>query len=53
MNHLLDLNEEFDLANSATPALEVVTWPDGRALGKVIPDSGRYLPNFVDHAEIQ
>src|SRR5690349_2395149 len=53
MNHLLDLDEEFDLTDAAAPALEVVSRPEARALREMVADPGRNLPNFVDDTEIE
>ena len=43
VDHLLDLDEEFDLANAATPALQVVARADPRVLRKMVADPRRDL----------
>src|SRR5436305_14379879 len=43
VDHLLDLDEELDLATSAAPALENETLPDMRALREMIAAPGRDL----------
>ena len=53
MDHLLDLDEEFDLANSAASALEVEAGADARSLREMIADPGRDLANFLDHSEVE
>ena len=53
MDHLLDLDEELDLADAAAPALEVKARADVGALGKMIADPGGNLPHLLDHAEIE
>ena len=53
MDHLLDLDEELDLADAAAPALEVVARADLRALREMIADPRGDLPHFLDHAEIE
>ena len=53
VDHLLDLDEEFDFANAATPALQVVARPDPRVLRKMVADPRRDLADFLDHAEIE
>ena len=53
VDHLLDLDEEFDLANAAPPALEVIAGTDVRPLSEMVADSRRNLPHLLDHAEIQ
>src|SRR5947209_14293046 len=53
MNHLLDLDEELDLANPAAAPLEVVTGADMRPLREMVPNPGGNLPHLVDHAEVE
>ena len=53
MDHLLNLDEEFDLADSAAPALEVEARADMRALSEMVADAGRDLADLLDHAEIE
>ena len=53
VDHLLDLDEELDLANAAAAALEVVARADLRALREMVADPRRNLPDLVDHAEIE
>ena len=53
VDHLLDLDEEFDLANAAAAALEIVARPDARPLRKMVADARGDLPNFFDHTEIE
>ena len=53
MDHLLDLDEELDLANSAAATLQIETGGDLRALREMIANARGNLPDFVDHAEIE
>src|SRR6478672_11810731 len=53
MDHLLDLHEKLDLADTAPPALQVITGPNVRSLREMISDARRDLPNFLDHAKIE
>ena len=53
VNHLLDLNEELDLADSAAPALEVEPRSDVRALREMVANSGRYLTHLFNYSEIE
>ncbi len=53
MDHLLDLDEELDLPDTAAPALEVEARPDLRALGIMVADSRRNLAHVLDHPEIE
>ena len=53
MDHLLDLGEELDLADAASPALQVVARPEPRALREMVADAGGNFPNFLDHAEVE
>ena len=53
MDHLLDLNEELDLADSPAPALEVVAGSQLRSLRQMVANSCGDLPHFLDYAEIE
>ena len=53
MDHLLNLDEEFDLADAAAAALEVVTRPDVRVLREMVANPRRNLPHVFDHPEIE
>ena len=53
MDHLLDLDEELDLADAAAPALEIVARADLRALCEMVADARRNLPYLIDDAEIE
>ena len=53
MDHLLDLDEELDLANPAAAALEIEARADARALRKMVADPRGDLPDLLDHAEIE
>ena len=53
MDHLLDLDEEFDFANAAAPALQIIARADLGVLGEMVADPRRDLPHFLDHAEIE
>src|SRR6185295_10763553 len=53
MDHLLDLDEELDLADAAASALEVEARAKGCALGEMVADPRGNLADLVDHAEIE
>ena len=53
MDHLLDLGEELDLADSAPTALQVVPRPKPRALREMVADPGGNLPDLLDHPEVE
>ncbi len=53
VDHLLDLDEEFDFANPAAPALEIEARTEARPLREMVADPGGNLPHLVDHAEIE
>ena len=52
MNQLMDLREEFGLANTAAPALQVVSRTQ-RLPGMMIADTVRHRPDVPDRAEIK
>ena len=53
MDHLLDLDEELDLADAAAAALEVIARADAAPLREMVADARGNLPNLVDHSEIE
>src|SRR5438270_11606425 len=53
VNHLLNLDEELDLANTAAPTLQIVTWADLGAFRKMIADSSGYLADVFDDSKVQ
>src|SRR3954468_11235356 len=53
VDHLLDLNEEFDLPDAAAAALQVIAGPNESPLGEVVADPRRDLPHLLDYAEIE
>ena len=53
MNHLLDLDEEFDFANATSAALQIVSGPAAGTLREMVADTRGYRPHFLDHAEIE
>src|SRR4051812_44126064 len=53
MDHLLDLDKEFDLADPAAPALQVIARSNMSALREMVANTCRDLPHFVDHPEIE
>ena len=53
VDHLLDLHEEFDLADSAAASFQVEAGAHLRSLGEMVADSRGYLPHFVDYAEVE
>ena len=53
VDHLLDLDEELDLADPAPTTLQIKTRGDLRILREMIADARGNLPNFVDHSEIE
>ena len=53
VNHLLRLGEEFDLANPAAAALDVIARAERLDLGIMIAHPQADAANFVDHAEIE
>ena len=52
VDHLLDLDEEFDLANAAAPALEIESRADMRVLREMVANPHRNLAHILDHPEI-
>src|SRR4051794_39167318 len=44
VDHLLDLDEELDLADSAAPAFKIETWTDFGALREMVANPRRDLP---------
>ena len=53
MDHLLDLDEELDFADSAATAFEVVSGTDARALREMVANAERNLAHLVDHPEVE
>ena len=53
MDELLDLSEEFNLANAAAAALEVIAGAECLALFVMIADAQRDLANLVDRTEVE
>ena len=53
VDHLLDLGEELDLADSAAAALQVVAGPKPRTLREMVADPGGNLPDLLDHPEVE
>jgi len=53
VDHLLNLDEEFDFADAAAPPLEVESRAEARALCEMVADSRRDLAHLVDHAEVE
>ena len=53
MDHLLDLNEELDLADASAAPLEIVPGTDDRAMSEMVANPRRDLPNLVDHPEVE
>ena len=53
MNHLLDLHEEFDLADTAAAALQVVARTDVGALCEMVSNARGNLPHLFNDSEIQ
>ena len=53
VDHLLDLDEELDLADAAAAALEVEAGPDRRALAEMVADPRGDLAHLLDHSEIE
>src|SRR5947209_10960801 len=53
VDHLLDLDEELDLANAPAAPLEVVTGADMRPLREMVPNPRGNLPHLVYYAEIE
>src|SRR5579884_2712520 len=51
VDHLLDLDEELDLANTTAPALQIITGPDMSTLSEVITNSCRDLAHILDHSK--
>src|SRR4029079_2684512 len=49
VNHLLNLDEELDFADSAAAALQVVAGADPGALREMVADTRGNLPHLVDH----
>src|SRR3954465_7343181 len=53
VDHLLDLDEELDLANAAAAALEVVSRAYHGPLREMVANPGGDLPHLVDHSEVK
>src|SRR4029079_3464309 len=53
VNHLLDLGEEFHLADAAPAALQGVYRAEPSTLREMVADSGGDFPNFLDHPEVE
>ena len=53
MDHLLDLDEEFDLPDSAATALQIIARTDVCALCEMVTNARRDLLHLVDDAEIE
>jgi len=53
VNELARLDEEFDLPDSATAPLHIVTGSELLAMGIMIADGLPHFPDFLDRSEIQ
>src|SRR4029079_2100392 len=53
VDHLLYLDEKFDLADSAAATLQIEARPDVRALRKMVANPRGNLTHFLDHAEVE
>ncbi len=52
MNQLLDLCEEFRLADPAATSLKIVTGSEDLALRKMVADPEADVPDFLNRSEI-
>ena len=53
MDQLLDLGEEFGLADAAAAALQVEAGPERLALRIMVADAERDVADFLDRPEIE
>ena len=52
MNQLMDLSEEFDFANAAAAAFQIIAWAKN-FLAVTVANPLRHRPHFLDSAEVE